>query len=94
MSLSKLVMDTLKHVQAPPVCQTDFPSDPSRGEVRVEVADRCSCHLPTTVQVRARVCVSIDATHMADRTYVDTVDFIPKSVWKRVIVAHFTFEKF
>lgn len=51
MSLSKLVTNTLKHAQAPPVCQTHFPSDPSRGEARVEVAD-------TLLMPSAHYCVS------------------------------------
>lgn len=67
-SLSKLVTNTLKHAQTPPVCQTLFPSDPSRGEARVEVADTLlvpSVHYCVSVCVRA--CLSNDATHMADR---------------------------
>lgn len=78
MSLSKLVTNTLKRAQAPPVCRTYFPSDPSRGEARVEVADTLlmpSAHYCVSVCVCA--CLSIDATHMADRIYVDTTDFVP-----------------
>lgn len=52
MSLSKLVTNTLKHAQAPPVCQTHFPSDPSQGEARVEVAD-------TLLMPSAHYCVSV-----------------------------------
>lgn len=46
------VTNTLKHAQAPPVCQTHFPSDPSRGEARVEVAD-------TLLMPSAHFCVSV-----------------------------------
>lgn len=48
---SELLTNTLKYAQAPPVCQTCFPSDSSRWERESRSLTRCSCHLPTTVYV-------------------------------------------
>lgn len=81
MSLTKLVTNTLKHAQAPPVCQSNFPSNPSRGEARVEVTDTL---LMPSAHYSVSVCVSIDGTHMVYCTYLDMADFIPMSVWERV----------